>query len=113
MTTDPASEAAGRIPPLSLGWRFQMSLRQAEMSVQDMADELGASRSTLSRWMNDRGTPPKAAFVKQWALRTGVPYTWLATGEAENPRPVDPDGGSVLDPALCAWRDSNPQPSDP
>lgn len=113
MTMENAPGAAGSVPVLTQGWRLQMALRQADMSVHDMADELGVSRSSLSRWMNDRGTPPRAAFVKQWALRTGVPYTWLATGEAENPRPGDPDGGSAADPALCARRDSNPQPSDP
>jgi transcriptional regulator with XRE-family HTH domain len=96
---------------LTLGWRLQMALRQAGVSVQDM-DELGIGRNSLSRWMNDRGVP-RAAFVKQWALRTGVPYAWLATGEAESPRPGDPGGGSTADAALCARRDSNPQPSDP
>lgn len=113
MSMEHAPGQAGSIPPLTLGWRLQMALRQAGISVQEMADELGMARNSLSRWMADRGTPPRAAFVKQWALRTGVPYTWLATGEAENPRPGDPDGGSTADAALCARRDSNPQPSDP
>lgn len=69
------------IPALTLGWRLQMALRHAGLSVDAMAAELGVSRSTISRWTNEHGTPPKAAFVKMWALRCGVPFSWLATGE--------------------------------
>lgn len=93
----------GRIPPLTLGWRLQMALREADISVQQMADELGMARTSLSRWLNDRGTPPRAVFVKQWALRTGVPVEWLMHGTVE-PQPDDP--------ARWAPWDSNPQPAD-
>ena len=110
MTANPAHHHdVGSIPAVTLGWRLQMALRHADVSVQQMADELGMARSSLSRWLNDRGTPPRAAFVKMWALRTGEPYHWIATGHAETPAQGDLDGGC----ALCARRDSNPQPSDP
>jgi transcriptional regulator with XRE-family HTH domain len=82
-------QTAGTIPPLTLGWRMQMSLGWAKVSVQEMADELGMARNSLSRWLNDHGTPPRSVFLKQWALRTGVDYKWLTTGE----EPTSPTGG--------------------
>ena len=82
------SEHPGGIPALTLGWRLQMSLRQAGLNVQDMAEELGVSRTSLSRWMNDRGTPPRAVYLKQWALVTGVPFEWIAHGTAPETTPV-------------------------
>lgn len=79
-------EQSGHIPPLTLGWRLRMSLETTGISVQEMADELGVERRSPSRWMHDQGTPPRSAFVKVWALKTGVPYEWLATG-------IEPDDG--------------------
>jgi transcriptional regulator with XRE-family HTH domain len=46
------------------------------MTTEDMADELGVARSTVSRWCNDKGRPTKG-YLKLWALRTGVPLDWL------------------------------------
>lgn len=74
------------VPTWTLGWRLQRALSFAGLSVEQMAEELGASRSSLSRWMNDRGSPPKAAYVKLWALRCGVPYEWLIHGDEGLPR---------------------------
>lgn len=79
----------GAIPQWTLGWRLQRALSHAEMNVEEMASELGVVRATVSRWMHDKGAPPKAAYIKQWALRTGVPYLWLQDGvEPNGPTPV-------------------------
>lgn len=91
------------IPQLTLGWRLQMALAHAGVSVQEMAGGLGVSRSTVSRWIHDDGAPPRAAFVKQWALATGVPLVWLETGNA--PARPEPDGGK------WAHRGSNSEPA--
>jgi transcriptional regulator with XRE-family HTH domain len=71
-------ETMGEIPEWTLGWRLQRSLSHAGIGVEEMADEMGVSRSTVGRWLNDRGAAPKAAYLKMWALRTGVPFAWLA-----------------------------------
>ena len=71
------TQQQGAIPAWSLGWRLNRALSHADISVQEMADELGVARSTISRWVNDHGTEPRAVYVKQWALRTGVDYRWL------------------------------------
>lgn len=70
-------ESAGQIPAWTLGWRMQRALAHAGISVNEIAEEMGVSRATISRWINDKGAPPRAAYLKQWALRTGVPYLWL------------------------------------
>lgn len=71
------SEMKSEVPPWTLGWRLQRSLGHAHVSVEQMAHELGVSRSTISRWMNDRGTPPREIYVKRWAVVCGVPSDWL------------------------------------
>lgn len=68
------------IPDWTLGWRMRRALGHADVSVQEMADELGVTRSTLTRWMSDIGAAPRPAFLRVWAMRTGVDYQWLSTG---------------------------------
>lgn len=67
------------IPQWTLGWRLQRALAHADMSVEEMAAELGVTRQTAGRWMHDH-VEPRTGFLKLWALRTGVPYEWLLTG---------------------------------
>ena len=74
----------GRIPEVTLGWRLRIAA--GEMQHEEIAEELGVHRSTVSRWLSDRGVP-KRAFLMQWALMTGVDYTWLATGSPATPSP--------------------------
>ena len=68
-------------PEWTLGWRLQRALAHAGMTTEEMAAELGVTRQTVSRWINERGAQPRAGFVKLWALRCGVPYEWLVAGE--------------------------------
>lgn len=84
---DMSTQRAERIPKLTLGWRLKMALGD-DYSVQEMADYLGVSRATLSRWMADKGAPPKRAYIAQWSLRTGVDRDWLENGD-----PKDGDHG--------------------
>jgi len=59
--------------------RLRKALREAEVSVNDMAEYLGVSRNTVSRWING-AVPAKSHVMRLWAMRTGVPYEWLAAG---------------------------------
>jgi transcriptional regulator with XRE-family HTH domain len=72
------------VPELTLGWRLRLAVAHAGISVEEIADEMGVSRSTVSRWANDRG-PVREIYLKQWALRCGVPYEWLNAGAASDP----------------------------
>jgi transcriptional regulator with XRE-family HTH domain len=76
----------GEIPEWTLGWRLQRALAHAGIGAQEMADELGVTRSTVSRWMNDRGGPPRLIYVRQWALLTGVPASWVLGIDESSPR---------------------------
>jgi transcriptional regulator with XRE-family HTH domain len=69
------------VPDWTLGWRLQRALSHAGISVQEIADVLQVSRTTISRWINDKGAPPRPIYVKEWSLKCGVDYGWLATGE--------------------------------
>ena len=62
-----------------------------------MADSLGVSRATVSRWMHDRGAAPKRAYLMQWALITGVPVEWLTTGAGSPASPGPGDDGAAGD----------------
>lgn len=81
----------GGVPELTLGWRMKMALGH-DMTVQEMADELGMSRGQISRYLNDKGIPKRAVLLA-WALRCGVPFEWLAYGSVKQTPPDD--GGSV------------------
>ena len=96
-------QIAGVVPQLTMGWRLKMALGQVDMTVQQMAAELGVSRQTATSYVTDRATP-KRAYLVMWALRTGVPLSWLETGIA--PVETDGDDGSYTTRAL------NPEPSD-
>lgn len=77
--------------------RLRKSLQVADVSVQEMADYLEVSRTTVSRWING-GMEPKRPFLIMWAMRTGVPLSWLVTGRVKNETP-SPDGEGVPDGA--------------
>jgi transcriptional regulator with XRE-family HTH domain len=81
----------GNIPQWTLGWRMQRSLAHADITVSEIARDLGVSRATISRWLNDRGAPPRAIYVKEWALRCGVSCEWLRADE-ELPVPTRTGG---------------------
>ena len=92
------NSAPGRdVPPLTLGWRLKMSLDYADISVQQIADTLGVSRATISRWMGDKGDRPKRAYLLQWALITRVPFEWIDIGVVTLAPDPDDDGGSRVD----------------
>ena len=74
------------VPDWTLGWRLQRSLAHSQVSVEGMAAELGVSRSTISRWLNDHGAEPRLGYLKLWAMRTGVPFSWLAEGVSSAPK---------------------------
>jgi transcriptional regulator with XRE-family HTH domain len=89
----------GTVPQFTQGDRMRLSLKASGVGVQEMAEYLGVSRYTISNWINDR-IHPRLSDLRVWAMRTGVPLTWLQTGQAPG---GGPDGGL---PQL----DSNQQP---
>ena len=93
------------VPEFDLPDRMRKALRTSGMTVQEMADYLGVTRTTVSNWINGH-VPPSKQSQRLWALRTGVSFDWLQTGE--NPQQLDADEGvSAMLPRL----DSNQQPA--
>ena len=103
MTEMQTQEQGLSIPTWTLGWRLQRALAFADVSVEQIAEELGVSRSTVSRWLNDRGTP-SLGYLKIWALRTGTPFSWLREGDIHSVPPVRPAGISAQPPGTAELR---------
>jgi transcriptional regulator with XRE-family HTH domain len=76
---------AAVVPEWTLGWRMQRALAHAGITIEEMASELGVSRSTVSRWVNDHGADPRIGYLKLWAMRCGVPLEWLLDGGVRTP----------------------------
>jgi transcriptional regulator with XRE-family HTH domain len=96
--TELLTHQQGVIPPWTQGWRLQRSLAHAGMTTEDMADELGVARSTVSRWCNDKGRPTKG-YLKLWALRTGVSMDWLTESKLDIPARNNLSAGIPVQPA--------------
>ena len=106
MTEQPAT---GVIPEFTIGDRLRKARELTGLDRAEFAGELGISRNTVNNYEAGH-TRPRLLALRAWAMRTGVPLTWLQTGAA--PRRGRPDEGLNSD-AKRARRDSNPQPSDP
>jgi transcriptional regulator with XRE-family HTH domain len=83
--------ALGIIPEFEIGDRMRKALQKSGMTSLDMAEYLGVSQASVSNWINNRHEPTKQT-VMLWALKTGIPFEWIATG--------------------CTPRDLNPEPTD-
>jgi transcriptional regulator with XRE-family HTH domain len=81
--TDMSEITNEHIPALTLGWRLKMAL--GGMAAHEMADALEVNRATVSRWMADKGAPPRSVYVRQWALITRTDASWLLTGVPSSP----------------------------
>jgi transcriptional regulator with XRE-family HTH domain len=70
------------IPQFTLGDRLAKARETAGISVQDMADRLGVSRTTVSNYEHER-TEPNRATLRAWEAETRVPMWWLVNGGDE------------------------------
>ncbi len=102
----PAQTPSGAIPQWDLSDRMRKCLSYSGIGVSEIATYFGVSRNTISSWINGRVEPSVQA-MRLWAIKTGVDYEWLKTGEA--PHPEEDEG---LADVVCAIRDSNPEPAD-
>jgi transcriptional regulator with XRE-family HTH domain len=68
------------IPRFDQADRMRKALRTSGIGANEMAAYLDVSRNTVSNWINGH-TPPRGAYLRLWALRTGVPFEWLEHGE--------------------------------
>src|SRR5674476_438681 len=85
--------SAGNVPEFDIHDRLRKARDVAGLDQQTLGDEIDVSRNTVVNYENASTKHLKAIVLKQWALRTGVPYEWLMTGEEP---PQAPDGGDQL-----------------
>lgn len=85
------------IPPHLLEFnqndRADKALKLSGVTGKEMAEYLGVTPSTVSRYINGKAAMPLQV-TRLWALRTGVPFEWLETGKT--PTGTDPDGGESV-----------------
>lgn len=81
-------QAPAGVPEFDLADRMRKALRTSGVGVQEMAEYLGVARNTVSTWINGRIEPNRQT-IRLWAMRTGVPFEWLSTGDY----PQSPNGG--------------------
>lgn len=78
----------GAIPPLTLGLRLSIAMEYGEVSREKMADEIGVTPSTITRWTHDQWKrPPMRAALEAWAALCGVDSDWLIYGRGAMPTP--------------------------
>lgn len=94
---------SGKIPAIEPRHRLRIAREAAELEQKALATLIGVDRNTISNAESGR-TKPRRLLLNAWALATGVPVTWLLTGEA--PAPEGPGGGEASLPT-----DSNRGPS--
>jgi transcriptional regulator with XRE-family HTH domain len=77
------------VPDWDTADRLRKALRHAGIGVQEIADYLDVSRTSVSNWINGR-VDPSTQTLRLWALRCGVSYPWLADGEESRARESNP-----------------------
>ncbi|HXR41759.1 MAG TPA: helix-turn-helix transcriptional regulator [Acidothermaceae bacterium] len=87
MTELPRAEG-GVIPEWTMGDRLRKAREHAGLQQQELADEVGISRNSISSYELDH-TKPQRPTLLLWALRCGVPLEWIVTGRVTV---SDPDG---------------------
>lgn len=95
----------GMIPQFELHDRAKKAMAVAGVTTNEMAGYVGIQPETMSRYLSGKSRFP-VAVLRLIAVRTGVPFHWLETGEAPSP------GGDGASADECAIRDSNPEPAD-
>ena len=65
--------------------RLRKALEVGGVTRDEMADELGVTPPTVSRYLLGKITP-KRGDLKLWALRCGVPFEWLRGDDTGGPQ---------------------------
>ena len=68
------------IPEWTLADRLRKARTAAGMEQTDLAEELGASRSSIVNYETGR-TSPRPYMLREWARITEVPASWLLDGD--------------------------------
>lgn len=78
----------GHVPEIRVHHRLRIAREAAKLEQQELAERMGISRQSVSKLESGKASPRKIT-LNAWALATGVPASWLRTGEV----PPTPDDG--------------------
>jgi transcriptional regulator with XRE-family HTH domain len=67
------------VPEWTLGDRMAKALNYSGVGVQEMADYLDVTRTSVSNWLHGRVRPSRQTLLL-WAIRTGVDLDWIVQG---------------------------------
>ena len=70
--------------------RLVKARRIADVKQSEIAEELGVRRQTVSAYESGL-VIPRVGFLRLWAMRCGVPFEWLRSGDLPEP-PLEPAG---------------------
>ena len=77
-----------------MGDYLRKAREYAGLEQTELAHDIGISRQTVTNY--EKGyVHPRKATVMAWAMRCGVPPSWILSKGAESPRTDGPGGGSV------------------
>jgi len=86
-----SNQADMRALTFTMGDRLRKARELAGLKQEELAEILGVARMSMYRWERGVSVPRRPVLIS-WALRTGVPYEWLLTGEL---RANDPEPGQT------------------
>lgn len=86
---------ATRTPTWTLGEHLAKARKDAEISVQQMADRLGVSRNTITNYEADRVHVSRSV-VMAYASTCDVPLSWLDAGVTQRSAADEAPGGREL-----------------
>ena len=84
----------GIIPTFTLADRLRKAREVTGMDQAEFAERAGLSRTGVSKAERGDGVPRRST-LRLWALASGVPLSWIETGEAPSP---GGDGAPVVRP---------------
>lgn len=90
---------SGNVPEILTQHRLRIAREYASLEQSELADLIGVSRNTIGNAEKGKVRPRKIV-LNAWALATGVPVTWIETGDMPGP---SPDGGlGIIIPLVAA-----------
>jgi len=94
------AEVSPGVPSWDLHHRLARALEYAGVRVGEMGQYLEVSSKTMTNYLSGT-TRPKDGALRAWALRCGVPFAWLKSGEMAPNK--GPEGGSEQHEPSTRW----------
>jgi len=80
--------AMGSVPEWTITDRLRKARELTGLDQTQFAEEIGASRGTVSNYERGSKTHQKSVLMT-WAMRSGVPLKWLLTGQEPTGTPPE------------------------